>query len=613
MKNIGNTVNYIVAIYGGNRRAYGEFSPIDIFIERQIEFLSKNPKYIEFITFAFNKSGHPQEKKLIEKCKNFLTNSTYEGKVIVRENKDASYGAWNDSLIETHKNTSHSFLIEDDYIPSRLDFLDFFLSKDTSGISFVSSYYHNNHAAISNGLINNEKVKKKIFETNSLFLLSGNNSYPGFFENQENFLSLIDGEITDITDIGHTLFSDLNKGNLVYTNSSLPELIKPIPLDTKGNYLVIFSAHVDNENKKNEVIETLKHLRKSNIDVCLTTHSNLYLSELSQYVKYVIYDENNEFLTLQDYIDNCSYTQDTFRYGISERKTFHDFGKVSTRAAVSPHSKSALLLIRNGLILSELNGYKWTIYLEYDIKIPNLGFKHFFDYHINRLVESGKKCFYYENGLESFASMWTGPFIFETSPVFNHEKFMKRDWYSSTKNWIKEWSLGFFESIIDHILNESFNKEEIITETIQEKYKSFWDVDTFYEIGRFSHKGDLSNGRNYLKNSFSINLYPNLNKEGNKKLFLYYYNSGDKKVNLNKFLVHRGNVLCIDKKNISVYPYNWSLIPVEVDKNLNDDVVILSWEVSIENESYSNSESIKIGDLESVYKNIMSIDFTKEE
>jgi hypothetical protein len=48
MKNIGNTVNYIVAIYGGNRRAYGEFSPIDIFIERQIEFLSKNPKYIEF-------------------------------------------------------------------------------------------------------------------------------------------------------------------------------------------------------------------------------------------------------------------------------------------------------------------------------------------------------------------------------------------------------------------------------------------------------------------------------------------------------------------------------------------------------------------------------------
>jgi len=160
-----------------------------------------------------------------------------------------------------------------------------------------------------------------------------------------------------------------------------------------NNYLVIFSAHVDSEIKKIETIKTLKHLKESYIDVCLSTHSNLYLDELSQYVKYTIYDENNGFLTLQGYVDNCRYIQDPFRYGISERKTFHDFGKVSTRAAVSPHSKSALLLIKNGLILSGLNGYRWTIYLEYDVKIPELGFKHFFDYHINRLVESGKKCF----------------------------------------------------------------------------------------------------------------------------------------------------------------------------------------------------------------------------
>jgi hydroxymethylpyrimidine pyrophosphatase-like HAD family hydrolase len=74
-----------------------------------------------------------------------------------------------------------------------------------------------------------------------------------------------------------------------------------------NNYLVIFSAHVDSENKKNETIETLKQLKESNIDVCLSTHSNLYLDELAQYVKYVIYDDNNEFLILQDYIDNCKY------------------------------------------------------------------------------------------------------------------------------------------------------------------------------------------------------------------------------------------------------------------------------------------------------------------
>jgi hypothetical protein len=78
-------------------------------------------------------------------------------------------------------------------------------------------------------------------------------------------------------------------------------------MEINNNYLVIFSAHVDSENKRDETIETLKHLKESNIDVCLSTHSNLYLDELSQYVKYVVYDNNNEFLMIQDYVDNCNH------------------------------------------------------------------------------------------------------------------------------------------------------------------------------------------------------------------------------------------------------------------------------------------------------------------
>jgi hypothetical protein len=66
-ENIENTVNYIVAIYGGARRAYGDFSPIEVFLERQIEFLLKNPKYIEYVTFVFNKSDNPQEERSIKK------------------------------------------------------------------------------------------------------------------------------------------------------------------------------------------------------------------------------------------------------------------------------------------------------------------------------------------------------------------------------------------------------------------------------------------------------------------------------------------------------------------------------------------------------------------
>ena len=170
----------------------------------------------------------------------------------------------------------------------------------------------------------------------------------------------------------------------------------------KNNYLVIFSAHVDNENKRDETIKTLKHLKESNIDVCLSTHSNLYLDELSQYVKFIIYDKNNEFLTLQDYIDNSKYIDDVQKYGYPNGKTFHNFGHVSITTPGSPHSKCALSLLRNGVMISELNNYKWTIYLEYDIKIPRLGFKSFFDYYIDKLVESGKKCFHYETKFDGF-------------------------------------------------------------------------------------------------------------------------------------------------------------------------------------------------------------------
>ena len=163
-----------------------------------------------------------------------------------------------------------------------------------------------------------------------------------------------------------------------------------------NTYLVIFSAHVDSEIKKNETIETLKHLKESDIDVCLSTHSNLYLDELSQYVKFVVYDNNNDFLTLQDYIDNCKHISGVARYGYPSSKISHNFGQVEINIPGSPHSKCALSLLRNGIILSGLNNYRWTIYLEYDVKIPKFGFKHFFDYHINILLESGKKCLYYE-------------------------------------------------------------------------------------------------------------------------------------------------------------------------------------------------------------------------
>jgi hypothetical protein len=163
--------------------------------------------------------------------------------------------------------------------------------------------------------------------------------------------------------------------------------------------------------------------------------------------------------------------------------------------------------------------------------------------------------------------------------------------------------------VLDRIINDVFTKNKIIVEIIQENYKQFWDVDNFYQIGKFNYKDSLSNNDKYLKNSFRIHLYPNIDNDGNKKLFLYYYNSGDIKINIKQILVYSNNVVHFNKKNDFINPHNWSLNPINISNLSNDDTVVLTWTGSIENENYTATESIKISDLENVHKNIMNITF----
>jgi hypothetical protein len=65
----------------------------------------------------------------------------------------------------------------------------------------------------------------------------------------------------------------------------------------------------------------------------------------------------------------------------------------------------------------------------------------------------------------------------------------------------------------------------------------------------------------------------------------------------------------MNKKDVTAHVYGWSFEPIEITSLENDDTVILSWEGSVGKESYSHTESIKIEDLESVYKKTMSIKF----
>lgn len=376
------------------------------------------------------------------------------------------------------------------------------------------------------------------------------------------------------------------------------------------DYLVILCSHVDSPQKRDSIIETLTHLKEDGVDVCLSTHSTEYLNEISTHVKYVIYDNNNEYLTFQDYLNNAKYIESPSFYGSPNSIHYRPFGNTSMSMPGSPHSKSALSLLRNGIIQSHLNNYKWTIYLEYDVLTPKNGFKNFIETKIAQLELENKKCFHYKSIFDSFNLLWGGFFLFETSPIFNFDKLINNKWYLNKDNWIKEWYLGFFESVVDFTFETVFGKDNIIKESIQEKCTEIWDVKDFTGIGKFQYEETFYKKNKYLRKSFQIHLYPEI-KNDLKKIFLYYYNSGETKVSLDKILVFSSKNLHLNIDNIDVLPFHWSLssMVIDISKLSDDDYITLMWKGTTINETHSDIETIKVSDISYIHKNIININF----
>lgn len=226
-------VNYIIACYSGKRRGYNS-TPIELFVSRHLDYIKSSNSNITKVTFVINESISELDNLIIDIInKNDLDIPTT---IILRDNIDGSYGAWEQALLETHKDTKYSFLIEDDYIPSRLDTIDYFLKVMNNNVAFVSSLWRENHSAISNGLFNNEMVEKTLSKHQHLFVLNRtsnnitqNKHYISLFQNQRRYLSNVEGiKNVDITNIGYTIYRSQNPPNIEFGNKSLPLLIHPI-------------------------------------------------------------------------------------------------------------------------------------------------------------------------------------------------------------------------------------------------------------------------------------------------------------------------------------------------------------------------------------------------
>jgi hypothetical protein len=360
-------------------------------------------------------------------------------------------------------------------------------------------------------------------------------------------------------------------------------------------YLVILCSHVDSEKKKNKVIETLKHLKNEGIDVCFSSHSTDYLEEISFYSKFTIFDSNNEFITKNSYLQNGDLLDEDFaKYGLSFDVQSHSFGKVIDHKTGSPHSKSALSLLKNGISVSESNLYEWTIYLEYDIPIPLNGFRIFFEERLRLLLNNNKNCFYYLNDTPNFKFLWGGFFMFRTKQISENIKLMKTDWFSNSRNWVSIWKLGFFESIVEFVLNESFGGS-IINKKITDDSKLEWGTDSYLDLSKFKFEETFFKEENSLDQRFKGGVYPSV-IDDQYKIHLYVYNrTGDGEILIKKLTIKGDDKTIFEINDFSLPPFCWNLWEIDFNdyNNISLDYVLTDSNYSKQNSEFFNTQNLK--------------------
>lgn len=198
-------INYIVTVYLGPRRSkvMKLVRQLNILyhIERHLEAIKTlNIPEISRITFVINDYSQESTDLAIEYIRKF--DLPIEKVITTRPNSGFSYGAWQQALQESlDDGFDYAFLIEDDYVPIRPDFLDAFIARiKENNVAFVCQLWKGNHAAISNGLISYAAIndmldirKKCGLKNLGIFDLYTGDSYEDAIYNQLHYLSYFIG------------------------------------------------------------------------------------------------------------------------------------------------------------------------------------------------------------------------------------------------------------------------------------------------------------------------------------------------------------------------------------------------------------------------------------
>jgi RimJ/RimL family protein N-acetyltransferase len=240
--------DYIVCFYFGNRRTsltnfllhhnrYG-------FVKRHIDFLEKltNTDKLNTVIFVVNGKSDADEKII----KSMLSKSKLNNyKVIMRDNVDYSYGAWNEAIIHNlNSEAEYAFLLEDDYIPANIDFYKYFLELFDENTAYVCQYYGNHgklgmHAAISNGFIDYKKCRVVYEQKQTIFKLIASEHSKDYVNSsaEKNQISFLDHCTKDLTYIAKDITKEHYSLFLEFIRDTTDSKIKAYG-NTLGNLLV---------------------------------------------------------------------------------------------------------------------------------------------------------------------------------------------------------------------------------------------------------------------------------------------------------------------------------------------------------------------------------------
>lgn len=309
------------------------------------------------------------------------------------------------------------------------------------------------------------------------------------------------------------------------------------------DYCVILSAHQNTDEKKDYILTTLEYFKKMNVDVCFTTHSPLFLDEISKLCKWTVYDSVNEFMYPNDWLKNVDVLDTNIDRGKTNMwKTYTGFEIVTHFASdFSPHLRSCFVLFANALKMVHDYGYKWFVYLEYDVAQPKDGYCSWIEKKLELLKLSDSNTFFYKRD-DSDGSWPVGFFFISQVEIFiEHEYFKNTSWKYSKRDWIKNFQRCIFETSVERLLTTSKLEIKSQTEYLSNESFDLW--------GCKDYSSNLVNKFNYNQVfirpelEFYCTLLPN--KSEDNKMFIFWENNSSQNLEINyiKLTTEEGRIL----------------------------------------------------------------------